>query len=67
MPTLTQEAPELYRSAEGHTMQRENGVTPNGNPVGGRWVLRAPDGSWIDCHQYRTDLAEHHGFNLIAV
>jgi hypothetical protein len=66
VPVLTQEAPERYKSAEGHTMQREQGETPNGNPIGGYWVLRSPSGSWIDYDQYRNDLAERHGCKLIA-
>jgi hypothetical protein len=53
---------EEYRALSGHVMRRENGTTPNGNPVAGRWVLRDFRGNWIDCHKYRSDLAEHHGF-----
>lgn len=43
-------------------MQREHGLTPNGNSIGGRWVLRGPDAEWIDCDQYRHDLLARHGF-----
>ena len=43
-------------------MQREYGLTPNGNCVGGRWVLRGPKTEWIDCDQYRHDLLARHGF-----
>ena len=53
-----------YRSGIGHVMRREQGTTPNGNPIGGRWVLRAPDGAWIDVDQYRHDLAPRHGFRI---
>ena len=55
---------EEYRSAVGHVMQRENGLTPNGNKVGGRWVLRDKNGKWIDFDQYRNDLAERNGFQI---
>ena len=55
---------DLYRSDCGHVMQREYGETPGGNPLNGRWVLRAPDGAWIDFNESRFDLAEHHGFSI---
>lgn len=52
-----------YYSADGHVMQREyEGVTENGNPFGGRWVLRDKDGTFIGVDQYRHDLAPRHGF-----
>lgn len=54
-----------YRSGDGHTMSREYGKTPNGyNDLGGMWVLRAPDGSWIDYDKYSSDLAESYGFQF---
>lgn len=52
---------ELYRSTSGLTARREYGVTPNGNPVGGRWVLRDAAGGWVDFDQYRHDLWERNG------
>jgi len=52
---------EVYRSVDGHTARREDGLTPNGNPVGLRWVLRDAYGAWVDVHQYRHDLFEHNG------
>ena len=45
-----------------YRMQREYGLTPNGNSIGGRWVLRGPAEDWIDCDQYRHDLLARHGF-----
>lgn len=51
-----------YRSDDGHTIKREQGLTPNGNPLNGRWVLRDPEGKFIDFNQYRHDLIEHNGF-----
>lgn len=53
-----------YRSEDGHVMRREEGTTPNGNPISGRWVLRAPGGEWLDFDKYRSDLAERNGFKL---
>jgi hypothetical protein len=55
----------LYTSAEGYRMERENGLTPNGNEINGRWVLRDPQGEWIDCDQFRNDLAEWYGLVLV--
>lgn len=57
---------EVYRSAGGLTARREYGLTPNGNPVGGRFVLRDADGKWIDFDQYRHDLFEHNGLKLAS-
>jgi len=55
---------ERYEGPDGITMQREyEGVTPNGNPFGGRWVLRR-DGEYVDVDQYRYDLAPRHGLEL---
>lgn len=52
-----------YRSKDGFTMRRENGKTPNGNPIQWKWVLRDKNGQWIDFDQYRSDLAERNGFD----
>lgn len=54
--------PDVYRAANGFSARREDGITPNGNPVGQRWVLRDANGAWVDVHQYRHDLFEHNGF-----
>lgn len=52
-----------YRASSGFTMTRElRTLTPNGNPVGGRWVLRDPSGTFVDFDQYRHDLIERNGF-----
>lgn len=53
---MRQTSEDNYISDSLHTMQREYGFTPNGNHIGGRWVLRGPDGEWIDFDQYRNDL-----------
>jgi len=47
----------------GFTMQREYGETPNGNQLGGRWVLRK-DGDFIDFDKYRFDLAERNNIKI---
>ena len=57
--------PERYLFGCGLSMQREeSGLTPQGNPVGGRWVLRSGDGDWIDHDQDRADLAQRHGLTV---
>lgn len=53
--------PDVYRAANGFSARREEGITPDGNPVGQRWVLRDENGAWVDVNQYRHDLFEHHG------
>lgn len=52
---------EVFISASGFTARREQGQTPNGNPIGGRFVLRTAAGAWIDFDQYRHDLFERNG------
>ena len=52
---------EVYQSGVGHVARREDGLTPNGNPIGLRWVLRDAAGRWVDFNQYRHDLFEQHG------
>lgn len=53
---------EVYEDASGRTMRRERGLTPSGNPIANRWVLRTPQGEWIDFDQYRNDLFEQYDF-----
>ena len=53
--------PDVYQSSNGFSARREEGLTPAGNPVGLRWVLRDEAGRWVDFNQYRHDLFEHHG------
>lgn len=53
-----------FRFSNGWKMAREQGETPNGNPIDDRWVLRNENGDWIDCDRYRADLAERHGLKL---
>lgn len=56
--TLTKIDEAFFLASDGRAMKRENGETPNGNPLGGRWVLRSPQGEFIDFDQYLHDLAE---------
>lgn len=54
-----------YRSADGCVLAREeNSLTPHGNPMGGRWVLRSSDGALVDFDRYRNDLAERNHLDL---
>jgi len=53
---------DLYHSLNGYQAQIEYGFTPNGDSIGGRWVLRDEDSNWIDVDQYRHDLFERNGF-----
>lgn len=59
---MRQTSEDNYIGDGDYRMQREYGLTPNGNSIGGRWVLRGPDAEWIDCDQYRHDLLARHGF-----
>ena len=59
---LVKIAEEQYRSDTGYTMQREDGLTPNGNQLNQRWVLRDPAGRFVDFDKYRSDLAERNNF-----
>lgn len=50
------------------TMRREQGLTPNGNPIGDAWVIRAAgDGSWIDWSHWRNDLLEKVGVRKTTI
>lgn len=59
--TLRESEPEVY-SGEEFKMKREYGLTPNGNHMNGKWVLRK-NGEIIDYDKYRNDVAERN--NLI--
>lgn len=54
-----------YKCDDGSVMRREEGLTPNGNRINGRWVLRTPTGEWVDVDQYHSDLAERYGFTVV--
>ncbi len=48
------------------SLKREYGKTPNGNPINGFWVLRDPDGKFIDYDQSRNDLEFRRNLKLIG-
>jgi hypothetical protein len=58
------ESENKFVAASGHVMEREYGLTPNNNPLGGRWVLRSSTGEFIDFDRYSSDLAERRGFTI---
>jgi hypothetical protein len=55
-----------YRSEDGWSLSRESGLTPAGNDIGGRWVLRDALGFWVDMGMFRHDLAEEHSLKLMC-
>lgn len=56
-----------YRGADGCSLAREmDTLTPNGNPMNGRWVLRDAAGALLDFDQFRNDLAEHNNLQLLG-
>lgn len=55
---------DLFHTDDGRRMEREYGETPNGNPLGGHWVLRSADAEFLDFDQYRHDLAERNGLRF---
>ncbi|HET6890503.1 MAG TPA: hypothetical protein VFH31_05325 [Pyrinomonadaceae bacterium] len=59
---MRQTSDDNYVGDGDYRMQREYGFTPNGNSLGGKWVLRGPEGEWIDFDQYRHDLMARHWF-----
>lgn len=54
---------EIYLN-ENFILQRETGKTPNGNSLGGKWVLRNREGNFLDFDQYRYDIADRHNLEL---
>ncbi len=51
----------IYQNKDGHRVARETGKTPNGNEIGGFWVLRDSKGNWLGYSQYRWDLMQMDG------
>lgn len=47
---------EYYLLADGSTVNREYGKTPNGNRLNGAWVYRNKYGDLVDFDMYRNDL-----------
>jgi hypothetical protein len=54
-----------YLSEDGWVIRREEGLTPNGNQLNGRWVLRDSKGKFVDFDQHRNDLIERHDITLV--
>ena len=61
---MMNKAADRYESLCGRVMKREHGKTPNGNDLGGFWVLRDPAGKMIDYDQFRLDLAERNNLSI---
>jgi hypothetical protein len=61
------EDPEVdgYVTEEAGTVRREQGLTPNGNPIANRWVYRNATGEFIDFDGNRHDLFEHNRLRLV--
>ena len=61
------EDPEVdgYVTEQGGIVKREYGLTPNGNPLSGRWVYRDATGKLIDFDRYRHDLFEHNNLREV--
>lgn len=55
---------DLFHADDGRRMEREYGETPNGNPRGGRRVLRSADAEFLDFDQYRHYVAERNGLRF---
>ena len=47
-----------YLGGGGRIKREHEGVTANGNPIGGRWVYRDAAGTFVDIDSYRHDLFE---------
>jgi hypothetical protein len=54
----------VYNFVNGMKMQRKNGLTPNGNKVNGKWVLRDSEGVWVDFDSYRNDLIDKYSLKV---
>jgi len=66
-PEFTAVSETEYKAADGSTLKREYGKTPNGNDMNGRWVLRNPEGKFLTFDQYRSDIAEEYSLKLIPL
>jgi hypothetical protein len=61
---MRQTSEDNYVADDGHRMQREYGLSPEGLALGGIWVLRGPDATWLGCSRYMVDLLKRFGFVL---
>ncbi|WP_230960335.1 hypothetical protein [Burkholderia territorii] len=65
---MVEEQPdERYIAEDGHELKRSRGTTANGCPIDGRWALYDPSGALMDVDQYRHDLAERCGLDLVSL
>ena len=56
-----------YTLPDGSRLKREyEGLTPDGDPFAGRWVLRDPNGALVAFDRYINDLAERHNIELYS-
>lgn len=55
---------ECYISDCGWRMAREWGTTPDGVPMVGMWVLRNPEGVFVNIYKFRNDLADAYNLDL---
>ena len=62
-PVVMRETQHQVYSCDELELKREEGKTPNGNPMNNRWVLRV-NGELIDFDRYRSDIAERHNLRL---
>lgn len=52
-----------YTSPDFIAYRDYQGLTPNGNPMAGRWVLLDSQGKFIDWDAYRSDLFERNNID----
>ncbi len=62
-PVVMRETRHQVYSCDELELKREEGKTPNGNPMNNRWVLRS-NGELIDFDKCRNDIAERHSLRL---
>lgn len=62
-PVVMCESRHQVYSCDKFELKREEGETPNGNPMNNRWVLRE-NGALIDFDRYRNDIAERNNLRL---
>lgn len=63
---MNQISADKYVSDCGYNLEREYGLSPNGYPLNGKWVLRDPTGKMLDFDKYRYDIEEYYNLKLIS-
>ena len=57
-----------YASTDGLALAREHDtLTPNGNLMNGRWVLRSANGDLLDFDRYLNDIVDRQNLRLLTV